>query len=276
MNNEQPTISAQGRAMIRQRPSYLLMSGMLQASEATLELALENLHKRSDATLKWLKRLEAQGIEFSEPRFPEQVDPDPMSSMMTRRITNRKGYEPPESEDDGKKKINVVYTARWPIDKMSSDQVLIFADRLKFEASELADPESAPEEEPVWTPDDDPLQTMMSQMMEPAADASTRFFFISQLSKEQYQVGLSDALADAQETAETIAKAAGRKIIRIQSIQCSPDTAGQLHMMNRIRRQFEASNLAETSYGQGENEIVSESPKAAVFSVTLTAIYLID
>ncbi len=50
-------ITVTGKAQRFEPPSFVLLSGLIEASAATLNLALDELNARSEATKEWLQRL---------------------------------------------------------------------------------------------------------------------------------------------------------------------------------------------------------------------------
>ena len=63
MNHSAPaTISVQGSARVRQRPSFLVLLGKIHASAPTLELALQDLRQKREAFSRWLAELAAENL----------------------------------------------------------------------------------------------------------------------------------------------------------------------------------------------------------------------
>ncbi|MEL7498958.1 MAG: SIMPL domain-containing protein [Planctomycetota bacterium] len=275
MSDNLPTINAQGNAQIRQRPSYLLMTGTLHSVDTTLELALRVLRKKCDAATQWLKRLDAIDIEFGEPRFPDQVENDPMQA-----VRKRFGKLSPATSGSNQKKIMISFTALWPIEAMSSDDVLIFADRLRFEVEDLSDSEETKPEVPDWSSEMEmeQIQSLMSGMLEMRAnDSSTQFLFVSRLSDEKRDEGIRTALDDARSRATVLAQAAGGTLGNLRMINCyQTDLTNPAVSYQRMQRNVLTPTLADTSYGAKENEIISESPRAVDFKITVSVMFELD
>lgn len=271
------TVSARGVARVRQRPSFLVMIGRIDASAATLELALKNLRQKRVAVSQWLDRLEAQSPEFGEPRFADQTEPDPvtMAHKMARRRL-RQGRPATSQKNNGKKTVVVSYSARWPIDTKSSDEVLIFVDRLQFEAADLpeAEAESPKASEQAWESDPvEHMQSLLSDMTRETEGDETHFLFLSRISADQYEEALARAFKDAQSKAAIVARAAGAELDELVTAHYSPAETDGVNHMQEIHRRTSMPLLNETPLGMSKDDCISESPRMIEFVISMHVTY---
>ena len=267
------TVSARGMARIRMKPDSLLMMGKLKATGTTLELALIELRKQFDATSKWLERLNATEVEFGTPRFPDQVEPTALSVIQQKR-TRRTSAVATSS-----KEVIAVYTAVFSVGEMSSDEVLILADRLRFESATAEESQAETQVNPVLSPVDVQRQVeeIMAQMSVGANDNdnSVRFMFRSRLSPEIEKKVTKEAFDSAHTQAMMLAETAGRKLGPLKGISQYGNSILEANIStSQIHRQTMMPELSETSYGMRQFEFsLSESPRPFEFSVNVHVTY---
>jgi hypothetical protein len=250
----------------------LVLLGKIQASAPTLELALQNLNQKRDAVSRWLKALAADDLEFGEPRFPDQVEPDPMrmaQQMAQRRMRHRN----PESlqDDGGKRSILVSYSAQWPIADKSSDEMLVLVDRIQFEAADLQDGEEELQEQPAaWEVDPvKEMQSLMSEMAPKPDGDEIHFLFLSCLTEAQREKALAEAFRDGHAKGAMTARAAGKELGDLQTAHWSPAESDALHGVHEMHRRTYFPLVAETPFRRRPDQVVHESPCAAEFVVSV-------
>ena len=278
MTKLRPVVSVSGTAVVRRRPSLLMMLRSVEATAPTLELALSRLRLKSEAAVQLLQRLDAQNIEFGEPRFPEQQESGPLS-MARRRVAAVKaaaGARGAKNKTNGPgnshKQVQATVSAVWPIEDMTSEEVLILVDRLQFETadqSEEADQPELPESDGWESGLAQQAREMFSGLVDVPEQGGSQFLFVSRLPEDLRKEAVANAVADGRKKAELIAEAAGRQIGDIETIY----TNGIVPHEMQIKRYSQSTNmplLAETSFGSVKDEIILESPRAADFNISLT------
>lgn len=276
-NPPRTTLMAQGTATVRQRPSVLLMTIPLRASEATLELGLAKLKKRCEATAGWLRRLNAVRVEFGEPYFADQATPkDPVRAM--RAATARamgKPAKPPS--DESRRKLGVTVTATWDIAALSAEQTLVFVDQLRFEATPDPDPAETADPAPTWTTPEEQMQQLMAQMAgPPEEEVAPQILFVTRLTDEQMERAYAEAVGKARAGAERLARAAGRRLGELGMLNV---TAGGM-AVDRPDRLMERQRcmplLADSTYQLGEHETVSDDPRSSDYTVAAHVSYHLE
>lgn len=206
MTEENPTITVTGRTKVSQPPSKLLMIKTIKASAPTLEMALTKMRQKCDSAVQLLTRLKATEIEFEEPRFPEQKELGPYAKAKeirdrTRRVTSAlmPGTESTEESKSEDKCVEIVLSGTWPIKGLTSDETLIFLDRLQFEtADQEIEPEDSQEQPRDWTSQAE-IQTraMLAGFEEEENEDKCQFYFVSELSEEQRVKAYDQVLLEA-------------------------------------------------------------------------------
>ena len=277
--NDSPTVTALGKATVRRRPSRLVMVGSISGNGTTLQLSLEDVAKKKQSTTNWLYGLKAEEINYGEPRFPDQVEPNPYTAIQRRRQL-RKGKAKTSFVN---RIVLVTYSAIWSIEEMTSDEIMIFSDRLRFESANDESPATKQDvqtEEPTKRdfeldiPGVDEMLEMQRDMMSelekpPAENRETYFLFLSRLPQPDVEKAVNNACQDARSKASIMAKAVGKKIGELNSVSSfTADTAGRLSIGKIHREQF-MPMLQEVYLGDDNNEIFSENPKAAEFNFSI-------
>ncbi len=266
------TVSVQGSTHVLQRPSFLVLLGRIHASAPTLELALQNLDQKREAFSRWLKELSAENLEFGEPRFPDQVEPDPMrmSQQIAQQHMRRLSSQSLE-DDDGKRSVLAGYTAQWPIGDKSFNEVLVFVDRIQFEASNLQESDEEPKEPtPSWQTDPmSEMQSVMSEMYTPEDGDEAHLLFLSSLTDSQHEEALAEAFRDGCAKADMTARAAGRELDDLKGAHWAGSTLEALQSAHEIQRRTLLPLLAETPFRAGPNQFVRESLRPAEFVVSI-------
>ena len=265
------TVSSKGAVNVLQRRSLLMMVVRLRANESTLELGLANLNEQREVASKWLDKLGALRIEFSEPFFVRHIETDPRKQLMAAVI----GKHPKVKENVCE--VQIVVSALWDISALSAEQTLIFFHRLLFETSpDTADPK-VPKTNPRWATKAEPLGTFLSELQQAEPDdESPEFLFISRLNEEQMQNATTEAFTLARQNAEMLARSSGMslgKIWMVSRTTCSQRQEGHARMMAQQRYM---SILADTSYKLEENEMVSDDPRSVTFTVSVSTTYYLE
>lgn len=268
------TVSGTGSVVVRQRPSLLLMRLTLRATEQTLELGFAKLRKQCEQVEKWLKRLDAERVEFGEPHFSDQDNGDPMkqhAKRMSSVLAMGKASAP--KEEAMPQKLNVVATAIWPIGSLSAEQVLIRVDRLRFETADTDTPPESAETAP-WASPEEQMQEVMARMFESFTDTDKPvILFVSKLSEEQLTAATTEAVALARRSAERMARAFGKPLGTPTFTNVVSGRMANLRADKMMTRQRCEMLLAGTSYHLDEDEVVSDDPRSAEFHLSVTVNY---
>jgi hypothetical protein len=270
-------IMSSGAVTVRQRPSLLLMKVPLSATEATLELGLAKLKKQCDAASRWLQRLDAVRVEFGEPHFADQADTGPLKQMRaaTARALGQRSAKTASGES--KRDVNMVLTATWDISSMSAEVTLVFVDRLRFEATDDADAAEPAEERQPWATPEERLHEMMAPILEPpAVDRTPQFLFIARLGEEQLEKASAEAFARARGNAERFARAVGMGLAGFGYLRVGVGDLESSRTNKLMQRQRCEALLAGCTYEAGENEIVSDDPRSAEFTVRVDVHYYLE
>lgn len=274
---KRPTCMATGTAVVRRRPSVLLMKLPLKTGGATLDLGLALSRTRREAAANWLRGLGAARVEIGEPHFADQAEMDQATRIRLATAKHRPrmpGAEAPDEEPD--RGVRVVLTATWDIAGLSADEALLLLDRLRFESAPPppAEPAEGAEEPAAWVDPAQMIQQMMRQMTEPPAeDSAPQFLFVTRLGEDDLTRATADALVAARATAERLARAAGLTVAGLSGIistRCGPPDGRQDQMMERMRC---AGLLAGTSFESREGDVVSDDPRAVEVAVSVGAGY---
>jgi hypothetical protein len=277
-NPPRTIVNGTGTVSVRRRPSLLLMRLEARATEDTLELGVAKLKKQCEATSQWLKRLGAARVEVGEPHFADQARKDPMQAMRAaaRALRRRPGGPP---SDQRQRQLNVVLTATWDIEAMSAEEVLVLVDRLRFEAAEDTGAAEPAEELSPWASPEEQMREMLAQIQQPAADdGSPRFLFVARLEPGQLEKASAEAFSRARQSAEQLARAAGMRLGSLSTLNAIGvnGMAGMARPDKLMERQRCLGLLAGCAYDPADDEIVSEDPLPAEFTVSVTTSYHLE
>ena len=277
-------VTTYGTAILRKRPSLLLMKMTLHAAEATLELGLANIKKQCEAASRWLQRLNADQIEFGEPHFAIPFDGDPMRhAKLIAAATTRKiepfGSKSPTAEP--KRDVHMILTAMWNIDSMSAEETLIFFDRLRFEATTIdATPNESPLEPPAFTSPEEQVCEMIATMAQiaepPKENLQPQFLFIARLPQEQLVHATHEAISQAREQAEKLAESMEMRLGTLINIHQNYSASISTRTDQVMERQRCGAILAGSSFVPEEHDIISEDPRSAIFRISVMASYCME
>ncbi len=266
------TISCRGIAQVQQRPSYVVLLGKIHTSAPTLELAIQKLDKKQAAFIRWLRELSAEELKFGEPRLPEHTPPDSVQlARQMYRKTLCSDSDPSQESYQQKRTAVVNFSARWPIEGMSSRELLIFLDRIEYEAAELQ--EAKDERKPRLPWEVDPVncvQSAAAQLLEPAEERDEiSFLYLASLSEAQREKALSEAICDARSKAAMLARSTGDELgdLHISYLSTSKDDAGIF--LEEVYRNNRLPVLRETPFQVEPHELVQETPRIAQFNFSV-------
>lgn len=275
--SEQPkpaSVHGTGVITLRRTPSTLLMKHVLHAKEATLELGLRSLQKQSDAAGEWLRGLKADRIEFGEASFSLEGDQDPMSQIRAQtqmQMALMTGAAEPPSQE---REVYRVVTAIWNIEALSTEQILVFTDRLVFELS-LGEAESeAPTPLTPWSTPAESIQSIITSMEQ--EKVKPQLLYVSRLSDADREAAIRQGIALARERAQRLARAADGRLGRLTYLSENLKDAALTRPTLMISRQKCAGMLAGSQYELQENEIVSEDPRSVEFFVEVSCHYEVE
>jgi hypothetical protein len=267
------TVSTNGTATVRLRPALLLMLVRLRSAEATLELRLADVKKRSADTARRLTRLGATRVEAGEPHEDANAGLDPLARV--RAAVAPRLPRPADAPLPGPPGVNVTLTATWDIAALSAEEVLALVDQLRFDAAADADAPPPPAAPPPWAGPEEQLRAMMAQVTEPPDDRAPKFLYVARASEEQLARAAADAYAAARRTAERLAQAAGRRLGELASLgegAVRPETRPDRLM----EQQRCAALLAASAYEPREGEVVSDDPRAVQVTVAVRATHQLE
>ena len=270
------TASGNGTVSVRQRPSLLLMKIRVRAVEATLELGLARLKRQCEAATQWLKRAGAVRVETGDPHFDDQIGLDPITKMQAA-VAARVRLPAGGSSQPRERGVNQVITALWDIAAMSAEEILVFLDRLRFEAGVDADSAEGAEEPPPWETPEAQLREILTQIHRPPTnDREPVFLFIARLSEEQQAKATVEAVAQARQNAERLARGAGMRLGTMKSLHFGGFGSAPHRTDKMMDRQRCMALLAGSCYDLAENELISDDPRPAEFTITVNASFALE
>ena len=271
-NPPHTTINSTGTVVVRKRPTQLIMVVPMRAAEATLELALAKLKKQRESASQWLQRLNASRAEFGEFHFPVESEMERMQRAALPRPAAKK-------QKSRERDVRMILTAMWDIAALSVEEVLVFVDRLRFEATTDAEESEEAEGPPPWASPEEQIRSLMAQMRPPITeDHSPQFLYVTRLSQEQLAKAQAEAFLQAQRNAEQLARAMGRSLGIATFVRC--DFGRQAGTETRpdalLKRQRCASLLAGSVVELQEHDQVSDDSRSASFAINVHMTYQLD
>lgn len=269
--NNSATVSVEGRAVIRVKPSDFILIGSVTGEGSTLQNALDELEEKRAQVEPWLLGIGNATIEFGAARLPEQTDPSIYQSPMTRGMPNLHGPEP----EVRTRKVFQAYLAVWSIENMSSNEILIFSDRMRFETQDK-NIEEDPQDSATDLNEFDPqmLHKQLLSRMEPNREENreAHFLFRARLPKKEFETGVAIACEDAMANAKLLAAGVGRKVGNLRSV--SGHSIGRIdQIQNDMHRSNQHPMLNEVDLTADEWVSLSENPKPARFTISFHASY---
>jgi hypothetical protein len=251
------------------------MIANLEAAEETLQLGLEKLKQRCDAAARWLQRLDDPTIGFSDPSFTDHVNTDPMlAATQAAQRAMGKHLRPAATDDGGRRKVYARLTAIWSLQSKSADEVLVFWDRIKFEAHDITGAPTIEKKANAWDEMENAVEQFVTSLGEQTSDARTpKFLFISQLTDQGYQEALSKAIPIARENAAKLAQAEGKQLDSISYLSGGLTFVDSHLPEAMMQRQSCLSLLANSSYDLQHNETASDNADPVRFDVQVHVSY---
>jgi len=201
----------------------------------------------------------------------DQVEPNPM--RIAQKMTQQRFGGPPRGIN-GKRSILVRYAAQWPIADKSSDEMLLFVDRIQFEAADLQGVEGDEQkrrrqiDRPSWHTD--PMQevrALMSDIATPPDGDEIHFLCLSSLTEAQREEALVEAFRDGRAKGAMTARAAGMKLDQLKSAHWLMSET--MHGVHELHRRMYLPLLAETPLRTGPYQAIHERPRTAEFNVSV-------
>lgn len=268
------TVSASHTAVIRTRPTILLMIGRLRASAANLEQALTIVKQRYHDTAMRLARLGAQAVEQGEPHLDDRADPDPMARVRAAVISRHR--QPLNDALPDQPGVNITLTGKWDISTLSVEETLILVDQLRFDAAADVDIKSKPAPIATWQNPEAQIRDMMAKLSAPPPiDLSPQFLYIARPSDEQLSKATSEAYAAAEKLANRLANAAGRTVAELASINLT-QSQSETRPDRIMERQRCAALLESSTFQMTESDCVSEDARMVDLKITVHTTFYLD
>ncbi|AWM35600.1 DUF541 domain-containing protein [Gemmata obscuriglobus] len=257
-------VSANATAVVRQRPSVLLMIARVRAAGATLDASLAEMHQLADDTVRRLMRLGATRAWAGDSHPDDQADPDPIARMRAAAGRGARGATP-----EDRRGVNVAVAATWDITGLSADAVLSLVDQLRFDVAANVNPsEPTSEREPLpWADPAAQIQHMIAKATQPEDDRSPKFVYIARPTDEQLTRASAEAYRAARGRAERLARAAGRQLGVVSSLNYGH--AASVRPDRMMTDQRCSALLAAVGYVLEEDEVASDDPRATELAVTV-------
>lgn len=278
-----PTVTATGNATVSQRPSKLLLMGIIEATGATLQLAIQAIDQKRKSLSNWLDSLGPAEVDFGETRFSDQVEPDPASAarrLMSRQLKQATGERTKEEED--KRLVVVSYAASWLLVGLSNEETLVLVDRIQFETQNLHNENAESDTQKTdWSADrtrdlgDMSAGPMISAITDEPEPPKSVILFSSSLGEEQRQQAIDEAFEDAVIRANCMAKAAHGELGELQSISSHSAEYDHRSEITSYHRLQSNPVLKEVPFRSKKGEVLSENPRFVDFNFTLNATFLL-
>ncbi len=275
-----PTIMTTGHGIVFQEPSELILLGLLEADDATLELAINALDQRKKALAQWLSDLHAEEVLFGDVRFSDQTEADPLASsqkLVSKQLAMATGQKLPE--ENAKRTVVVSYTASWPLEQLNSLETLVLVDRIRFEAENLVcGPDSSEQQDSAtspsrWPSTPEDISAMVSAMAVPPSEPKTLVFFSTRLSESNRQAALRDAIQQAQKRAQDIADAANGTLGPVVSIHSTGSETNFNLASKRFQRMQQNPLWQEVPQRSESDQVFCESPRQVEFQCSVHVTY---
>lgn len=213
-----------------------------------------------------LTRLGASSVEMGEPYLDERAEVDPISrarAALKSRVQQVKHSLP---EQPG---ANVTLSATWDIGSLSADQTLLLVDQLRFDAAVDAEIKPSNPSTSEWQDPEAKLTAMLASLSTPPpADLSPQFLFIARPTDEQLLVATTDAYNSATKIASRLAKATGRVLGELTSINHTQSLAeGRADRI--LERQRCLALIESSTFTLLEGDVASEDARMIDIKVTV-------
>lgn len=268
-SQENRTITVSGRANLRLYPSKLILVGKVEVVGRTLQLAMGESEERKAAIRQWLERLGCDEVEFGQPRFPDQAEPD--AHTHTRRhmsmvgaLSRLAGREP--EPDVNHRSVVYVYAACWNIEGMPPEETLVLADRIRFELAEDADEASEETEGSQFDPELQ-FQEMLASMGTESREDNTYMVFLTKLTDSHYRQLLEAAYDNATHKAVQIVDMLQTSLGKVSGFHILQDPLAR-EISRNFFRDHAAPILSESPLNPGPGEQISECPRAMDFELS--------
>jgi uncharacterized protein YggE len=279
-------LSGTGTVAIERKPDLMRMQVQLLATSPTMKDALAALKKRQDAATAQVLALGAAKESIkAEPAALVEAGTDrnrQIQMMMRQRMQAGGARRKTPAKTTEPVRLSTTFTADWPLQAASHEEQLAAAHDLqqKLRALDLAGAKEAstlsPEEQELA----EEAEAEMSMWGEAGEDPNKpRFVFLATIGDADYDKALAEAFQKATTQAERLARAAGRQLGELRSInvfdQSQSYDDGDLYgrygssMYNMLQR------FRQKQSGSDQLTAVGVSPAAVKLNVTVTASYRI-
>lgn len=266
---QSPTVSTQGAETFQLRPKLMLMLLRVRATAATLELSLEDVKRQCIESTQRLTRLGAMQVEAGEPHEDERAEMDPTARIratMRPRLPRLPDVSLPQRPG-----INVLLTARWNIEDMSAEDVLLLIDQLRFDSAAHVEPEKEAVVAPSWDTRSEGYLSLLTKMHDPPPiDLKPQFLFISRAEESQLSEATEKAYQRSKRIAERLAKAADKQLGDLMSLSIMGGS-GEVRPDHYLSRQQVSLVLSVSSYDLQSDEYVSDDVRPTDVSVSVHA-----
>jgi hypothetical protein len=269
------TANANAGVTVRCRPSVLLLVLRVRSEQATLELGLADVKRQGEEIGRRMTKLGATRVWAGEPHPDDQADTDPMARMQAAAASRMKRTA--AAPTDRRPAVNITLAASWDIAGQSVEQVLLLADRLRFDVALDEEPQAQPEQ-PDWSDPVASLQKMMTAMTAPAeptpGDRSPTFLFIARPDDGVLAQAAADAYRLARGRADRLARAAGRRLGDVSSVMYGHAGAERADRM--MERQKWNAVLSAACCDLQDGDVVTDDPRAAEVTLSVHATFVLD
>jgi uncharacterized protein YggE len=284
-------VQGSGNHVVKRMPDTVRVYLQVSAKGKTLEEALGNLKKRTDAIREQVPKLggKADTVKFSPPDKTDSSQQQQMIETLRRQMGNErvpKGLATPTSVT-----VNSMLTADWPLTADSAEKLLMEADKLqkKIVDADLAGVKAAEKEMSAEEREmAEEMQTMVrdrfggnDNMPKPG---TPNLSYVARLSEADRDAAMAEAFKKARASAERLAKAAGIRLgslAHVTGMSNNSQSNTRAMIMQAYRQQYNPYQSYDYSESMADStehpdESSSNSPGEVSFNFNVSVGYAAD
>ena len=281
----EPSVTANGTAVIKKTPEFLRLQVDLLARGKDLKEALANMEVRRKAAQSQLLTMGADKntIEIGDSTITTGKSARQQQMEMMVQQRRRQQGKKPAKEEKPPVMIAVTCKADFPISALSQGELLIAAQNLqdKIKAADL----SGAKELEKQSPKDEEVAEENQEMAFGPYDGVNEikpgepvFVYVSKISDEERNKALADAFQKAKQEAGALAKAAGVELGNLQHLSNSFQWNDPSNMMEQMNNPYYYQAAQRLQYANTESdgqprEAVGPQPTKVTLRVNVNAAF---
>lgn len=283
-SNAVPLMTGVGSVEITRQPNTLLMTLTLRGRGPDVIKSLESLNARKEKALDKLNQLGANEdtIEFGEPTLSSGMSQQQQQmQQMLRQHMRASGRDEVEVPDV--LTVSRQLSAEWPLSAKTSDELLIQVVALtkKIREADVAGSKEADEltpEEQELAEEMEGLQQQMGMSEDESDPGDPQFVYLSKISEEEYNAGISDAFKKAEKKAGLLATATGTKLGPLWTVAVR-DSESQARMQQRnwqYNRYGRAYAEPDVDLSEGQRAAIGYQPGEVTYTIYVQAAFRLE